>query len=107
MTTRILVVFSFVLIAAHFFRMGLIWLSVVSVLAAMLLLIRKRWSERSVQLFLYIAFLEWVRALVILVYVRQLNGQPWLRLVTIMAAVSLLTLLSGVLFRKQVAKSRR
>jgi len=53
------------------------------------------------RLFLVIAALEWIRATIVFASQRMDLGEPWIRLVIILSAVTLFTLLSSFLFQNK------
>jgi hypothetical protein len=98
------VVLSFLLLSAHFYRAGL-WPPVALCLAApLLLLLRKPWVPRLFQALLAIGALEWLRTLYVFAGMRIAYQQPWTRLAIILAAVALLTALSGLVFRSEALR---
>jgi hypothetical protein len=90
---------AFLLLAAHFFRadnqLGL-W---VSLLAIVLIFVRRPWAARALQVLLVLGSLEWLRSAVTLIHARGELGQPFLRLSLILGAVFLLTALSALVFQ--------
>jgi hypothetical protein len=92
-------VVAFLLLAAHFFRadnqLGL-W---VSLLAIVLIFVRRPWAARASQVLLVLGSLEWLRSTVTLIQARGELGQPFLRLALILGAVFLLTALSALVFQ--------
>jgi len=86
---------ALLVLAAHFFRGGLPFLVPVCVGLAVLLFVRFPWVPRVVTLALVLAAAEWLRTLAGLAGDRLETGQPWLRLVLILAAVALATLLAA------------
>jgi hypothetical protein len=93
------VFFSFLLIAAHFSRSGLIAPAILSLTAPGLLLIARPWAARLIQVLLLTATLEWLRTLCHLVQLRQDLGLPWVRLAVIIGAVAAITAASILVFR--------
>jgi hypothetical protein len=77
-------VVAFLLLAAHFFRadsqLGL-WLSL---LAIVLIFVRRAWAARALQVLLVLGSLEWLRSAVRLSHARSELGQPFLRLALIL-----------------------
>jgi hypothetical protein len=100
------IIASFLLIAAHFLRASHFLLLGPSLLFPFLLLIRRRWAARTVQLALICAALEWGRTLTELWRERVAFGEPYLRLVLLLVSVIALTLGSALLFHSS-AMSRR
>jgi hypothetical protein len=99
-----LVVLSLILLAAHFLRAGIIALSVVVLCLPFLLLIRRPWVAKTIQVALLLGTLEWLRTLLQLAGERIQMGQPVLRLVVILATVAVVTLLSAFTFRTATLK---
>jgi type IV secretory pathway TrbD component len=85
---------AFVLLAAHFYRADYELGILVSLLALVLIFVRRPWAARSMQ-----ALLEWLRSAVALVQARSEFGQPFLRLAVILGGVFLLTALSALVFQ--------
>jgi len=100
------VIFSFLLLAAHFYRAGLPALSGICVGILFLLFLRKRWVPRVFQWLLILASLEWLRALYFFAAMRIAWDQPWTRLAVILGAVALFSALSGLIFRTSALRSR-
>jgi len=90
---------SFVLLAAHFYRAGYELGILVSLLALVLIFVRRPWAARSMQALLVLGSLEWLRSAVALVQARSEFGQPFLRLAVILGGVFLLTALSALVFQ--------
>ncbi|MDT8320895.1 MAG: hypothetical protein RQ826_10265 [Xanthomonadales bacterium] len=100
------VILSCLLLTAHFYRAGLVLPAGLCAAAPALLLLRERWVPPLFQVLLLLGALEWLRTLYVLAQLRIEAGQPWIRLALILGAVALLTLLSGLVFRNRVLKSR-
>ena len=93
------IVLSLVVLAAHFLRGGSIVL-VVAILALVALLpLRRRWIARLVQAVLFLGAAEWARTTTLLAISRSEQGEPFLRMVVILGAVTIVTLASGLLFQ--------
>lgn len=95
------VILSFLLLGAHFYRAGLVPLTVLSVAILLLLFIRKSWVPRLFQVLLLAGALEWLRTLYVFAAMRIAWDQPWTRLAIILGAVALLTALSGLVFKNK------
>lgn len=95
------VVLSLMLLGAHFFRAGSPELTagVAAVLA--LLLVRRPWAVRVVQVVLVLGAIEWLMTLGQLVFERAYSGQPVVRLVLILAGVAMMTALSTLVFQAE------
>ncbi|SDO48534.1 hypothetical protein [Desulforhopalus singaporensis] len=100
------VFFSFLLIAAHFTRMGNQLLTLCWLLAPLLLFWTRKWSVRTIQVLIYLAAAEWLRTLYILVQWRQDAGLPWGRLVLIVGGVALFTAASASVFRHRKLREK-
>ncbi len=98
------VVFSLLLLAAHFLRAGGVAAILFLFVVVASLLVRKRWVARFVQVVLVVGALEWVRTAINLVFVRQETGEPWTRMVIILGSVALFTLASALVFRMPAVK---
>ncbi len=95
---------SLLALCAHVFRGGglLFVLPILSLLP--LLLVPAGWVARLFQFVLAMETLEWVRTAVVLALERDPRGEPWLRMVVILGAVALFTLLSAVAFESQTLR---
>ena len=100
------VIFSFLLLSAHFYRAGIFPLTAICLILPFLLFIKLSWVARLSQAFLVIGAIEWVRTLLNLVEMRQEMGMPWIRLVVIIGAVALITGLSALIFQIRSIKER-
>ncbi len=104
---RLLPVFlSILLMAAHFYRAGLIILFFIILISPLILLIRRPWVSRIIQIELVLGGLEWIRTIFNFVQIRQAHGMPWTRLAVILGAVSLVTFASALVFRSRSLKER-
>ena len=97
-------ILALLLLAAHFFRAG--WLALVPLCAGLvaLLFVRLSWVPRLAALALVFAAAEWLRTLVVLVTERMASGQPHARLVVILLAVTIATLLAALPLRSEVVR---
>jgi hypothetical protein len=90
---------ALLLLAAHLLHAGWLPLAAVSVLSIGLLALRQPWAARTLQFVLVLATIEWVRTTVGLAQVRLHHGEPYLRLVLILGAVTLYTALAAAAFQ--------
>jgi len=90
---------SLLLLAAHFYRAQNLVLAAVSLLLLALLLVRKPWAARVVQVGLGLGALEWLRTLAIFAQERLAMGQQWLRLALILGAVAAFSALATLVFK--------
>lgn len=100
------VILSFGLLAAHFSRANLLPLSVLCIFILFLLLIRKAWVARTMQILLLFGALEWIRAMFGYIEIRKTIGDDWGRLAIILISVALLTACAGLVFRGKSLKIR-
>ncbi len=100
------VILAFGLLAAHFSRANMPPAVIVSLITPFLLLIRKPWIARSIQVLLLIGAAEWVRSMLGYIQVRKEIGEDWGRLAIILVTVALLTACSALVFRRKSLKKR-
>ena len=100
------VILSFGLLAAHFSRGDLFPLVIVCLLIPFLLLIRRAWIARGIQVLLLLGAAEWIRSMLGYVEARKSIGDDWGRLAIILVAVALLTASSGLVFRGRALRKR-
>ena len=100
------VILAFGLLAAHFSRADMLPAVIVSLATPFLLLIRKPWIARSVQILLLLGALEWIRSMFGYINVRKEIGEDWGRLAIILVTVALLTACSALVFRGKSLKKR-
>jgi len=100
------IVLSFLLLGAHCYRAGWLWIAVGCALAPLALLIRQWWVPRLFQILLVVAALEWGRTLYLLAQMRMAFDQPWGRMALILGAVAGFTLLSALLFETRALRRR-
>ncbi|HQR46575.1 MAG TPA: hypothetical protein PLB02_11295 [Thermoanaerobaculia bacterium] len=99
-------VLSLLVLAAHFFRAGQPALSVVSLLLVALLAVPRPWAARTLQAALLLGAAEWVRTSIFFVGIRREAGRPWGRLAAILAAVTVVTALSALVFESRRLRKR-
>ena len=98
------VIFSFLILSAHLSRGDLFIPSMLFLILPLLLLIKKQWVVRLIQIVLVIGSLEWIRSMFIYLNQRQAIDEPYLRLVIIIGIIALFTGLSALVFRNQSLK---
>jgi len=91
-------VVALALLAAHFYRAGLVPLVPTCLGATALLFVRLPWVRYLAVGSLLLASAEWIRTLVVLVGERVDAGEPWLRLAAILGGVVVFTLLAALPF---------
>ena len=98
------VILSLVILGAHFMRYGNS-MGVVGALALIaLLIVRRPWVARLMQVVLILGALEWVRTLYELAQVRAALGQPFTRMTIILGVVAAVTFCSALLFQSPALK---
>jgi len=100
------VILSTLLLAAHFYRAGLVVLVIIVLLSPLVLIIPKPWAARIIQATLVLGGIEWIRTLIELVRMRQTMGAPWMRLALILGIVALLTAASAFVFKLRPLRDR-
>ncbi|MBN2008175.1 hypothetical protein JW960_02385 [candidate division KSB1 bacterium] len=100
------VIFSFLLLAAHYSRAQWDWAAVLCLVIPFVLFVKKRWVPRLMQVLLVLGALEWIGTTHRLVLIRQAEGMPWTRLAIILISVALFTGLSTLVFRNKALRAR-
>jgi hypothetical protein len=100
------VLLSSLLLAAHCLRSGSSVLASCSLALPLLLLVPKKWAARTVQIYLLIGMLEWLRTLFIMANQRIEMGDPWTRIAIILGSVAILTGASACVFFMKPLKNR-
>ncbi len=101
-----LIILATLALAAHFSRIDMPTLAVLSLLVPFLLLSRREFPNRIVQLYLWLGALEWIRTLSVYAIEREAVEQPWLRLVIILGTMVLLTGIAAWLAGRRAAELR-
>jgi hypothetical protein len=97
------VVLSLVILGAHFMRYGNSIGVFGSLALIALLIVRRPWVARLMQVVLMLGALEWVRTLYELAQVRAAHGQPFTRMIVILGVVAV-TFCSALLFQSPALK---
>jgi hypothetical protein len=97
---------SAVLLGAHFLRFGQYLFVLLALALLPLLWVKRPWAARVVQGVLLLGTVIWVHTTLNLLSARRLLGEPYLRMVIILAAVAAFTLLSAVLFQTRRLQMR-
>lgn len=87
---------SVILLAAHFLRSGNVVVVGLVLASPLILLIPNHGAVRALQVLLALGFVEWMRTSYVLASMREAAGMPWARMMVILSAVGLFTLLSAV-----------
>lgn len=98
-------IIAFLLLGASFLRAGDTMLVAACGLLLLLLFVPRPWAARIAQLALALAALRWLWLTWMLAGARAAAGVPYARMVAILGAVALLTLLAALVFR--AARLRR
>jgi hypothetical protein len=100
------VLLSLLFLAAHFYRSGIYFLVVIILLSPFILMIRRQWAVRVIQLELIAGGIEWIRTLFKLVHIRQMYGVPWGRLSLILGGIAVFTFCSVMVFKSRSLRKR-
>ncbi len=87
-------------------RSGHMILTGVSIIAPLLLLIKKRWALLFVKWLAYSGAIVWIHTTFSLVQQRITAGVPWLRMLLILFGVTVLTVYAGYLLNADIVKRR-
>ena len=98
------VVLSLVILGAHFMRYGSSMGVIGSLVLVDLLMVRRPWVARLMQVVLILGALEWVRTIYELAQVRAALGQSSTRMIVILSVVVAITICSALLFQSQALK---
>jgi hypothetical protein len=91
------IVLSTLVLAAHFLRAGQLVLVLATLSLLLFLMVPRRWAAWVVQAGLWAGTLVWIETTVRFTMERMAAGEPYLRMVTILGAVALVTALSSLL----------
>lgn len=90
-----LVLFSYLLLAAHFLRAGAILMMLLSFALLALLFVRQPWAARVLQSWLLLGAIVWILTAIMTAVERAGRGRPALRMLLIMGAVAAVTVLAA------------
>jgi len=99
-------ILALLLLAAHFYRGGLMVPAIASLVLVALLFIRSRWASLVLQVALALGTLEWLRTAWALASHRAALGQPYGRLLMILGMVAALTALAALAVRARRSPGR-
>jgi hypothetical protein len=97
-------VLSFLLLGAHFFRGGHLFMTALALAPQGLFFVRRRWAGRTLQILLVVGAAEWCRTLWILSAQRRALGEPWLRMAAILGSVALFAALAALALESRAAR---
>ncbi|MEN8122018.1 MAG: hypothetical protein ABFS35_16835 [Bacteroidota bacterium] len=107
MVTRVvLVALSFLMLAAHFSRVEITFLMILSLLVPFLLFIKKRTVLVIVQVLCYLGSIAWLYAMNEYIQQRVAADVPWGKLAIIISIIALFTAFTGFLLNSDVIKKR-
>jgi len=89
------IVFSLLVLAAHFLRSGNLLLCAIALGMIGLLGVRRPWARRSLQVVLALGAIEWLRLTFEIAERRLHAGEPWGRMAVILVAVCLVAALAA------------
>jgi len=99
-------IFSCLLLGAHFLRSGNPLFTLLCILLPFLLLIKRLWVLLIVQLFMYAGGIIWVNTAIHLMRKRITLSLPWNKPVIILGVVAGFTILSGLLLNLKGIKEK-
>lgn len=102
---RVLTGVALLLLAAHFFRAGLIPVTAICVMLVALLFVRATWAVRSLQVALALGTLEWLRTAWVFATARAAQGQPYGRLLAILGTVAVVTAVAAWLLSRATVRN--
>jgi hypothetical protein len=102
--TLLLPAMALLLLGAHFFRAGLVPLTVACLALLALLFVRTAWAARTLQAAFALGTLEWLRTAWVFASARAVAGQPYARLLVILGGVALFTALAAIVLKSRVAR---
>lgn len=103
--TLLLPALALLLLGAHFFRAGLVLLTVACLGLLVLLFVRAGWAARVLEAALWLGALEWLRTAWVFASARAQAGQPYGRLLLILGGVALVTAVAALLLRSRPSRS--
>jgi hypothetical protein len=96
---------ALLLLAAHFFRAGLVPLTVLCAMLVGLLFVRAAWAVRVLQAVLALGALEWLRTAWVFASARAAEGQPYGRLLAILGGVAAVTAIAALLLSRSALRN--
>ena len=96
-------ILALLLLAAHFYRAGVYVLAGAAIALAGLVFVARPWAGRALGLVLLFGAIEWLRTAWVFASLRESMGQPFGRLLAILGAVALFTLVSACMAWRRAA----
>lgn len=100
------VAIAMLLLGAHFLRGGESVLVLLCMLAPFLLLVRRAWVARTLQVALVVGALEWGWTTAGLIRARLAMGEDWMRMALILGGVATFTAGASLLFYTRTLRER-
>jgi len=100
----LMIVISFLMISAHFYRANNHYLAYFLILVPFFLIIRKKYIVRFTQIILFLSSIEWWIVIYKIINIRRMYNMPWIRFSLIMSLVAVFTLLSIVVLESKIMK---
>jgi len=97
---------SSLLLAAHFYRAGIVALALCCLIIPFLLFFKHQLIPKIIVFFLVMTAAEWLRTMILLILRYQEMGYPWTRLAIILSSVALFSALSCLVFKTTIMKKR-
>jgi hypothetical protein len=97
---------ALLLLAAHFVHAGLWPIAAACIAATALLAVPRAWAARTLQVLLAIGAVEWVLTAAVIAHMRVAQGQPYLRMLTILGVVCVLTVVAALTFQHPALRRR-
>lgn len=92
------------LLAAHFFRIGLLLLTIISLLIIPLAFVRNKASYITLQIIIFLGTIDWVRTLIRIVRERIHQEKPWFIAFLILGVIICLNIYTLLTLRKEKTK---
>jgi hypothetical protein len=99
-------IISYLLLSAHFFRAGNLYLSIISIIFPILLLIKNRFIPFIVQLGLIFGVFVWIKTFFKFLHIYQRFHMPFTKAGAIIASVALFTFISIFVFNIRTIRQR-
>jgi hypothetical protein len=96
---------ALLLLAAHLVHAGAMPLAALAILLAGLLVVRRPWAARALQVVLAVAVIEWILTTVGLAQQRLRHDEPYVRLAVILGSVTVFTALAAAVFQHPVLRA--
>lgn len=95
-----------IFLSLHFFRMGLLLFTLISLTLIPLLFVRKKGAYITINIIIFLGTLDWIRTLFRIIGERMRDGRPWLVSFIILSVVIIIHLLTLLILRKKSVKEK-